>query len=63
MEGVTGVRITYLLGFVRDKTDLVKYLKGNVRYLEGELHERMTWRNGDGQRQPAPPGDIGSCQV
>ena len=38
MEDVTGVRITYLPGFVRDQTDLVKYLKGNVRYLEGELH-------------------------
>ena len=40
--------ITYLLGLVRDQTDLVKYLEGNVRYLEGELRKRMTVR-GDSQ--------------
>jgi len=34
-------RLTYLLSLVRDQTDLVGYLKGNVRHLEHELYKRM----------------------
>lgn len=34
-------RLTYLLSLVRDQTDLVGYLKGNVRYLERELYKRV----------------------
>ena len=41
-------RLTYLLELVRDQTDLVKYLKGNVRWLEGELRKK-TAGGGDSQ--------------
>ena len=35
--------LTYLLDLVRDQTDLVKYLKGNIGWLEGESR-KMTGR-------------------